>query len=612
MPLNRPLEDFPDESPLGYYRRLAQKNAYESWRDLAHVAGISATPSGLMGNPGHLSSALGLDPAWTTRVAERDVKWRSAHRFLRLQHDAVCPQCLRDAEYLRIEWDHVYVVACHKHRSMLIEHCPRCKEPLSKQRPRIEYCDCGHDLRGHTCEAASDELIWVAQVIGKADVRANWTGPKLQATSLTPISEMIQTLCTFHTPSVKGVRRNSSERRRVQDAANFLGALAPLLLNWPAGFHRHVQMRLQAADPAARTLNGALGIWYQRLKRSSLQCPGAPFLQEIINAVTSYSPFLLSVDGTRSKTGGPLKILTLRDAAERLGLRRDTLARAIEKGAVKARNRRFGTRRLMYQIDEAEVLRLENTRCNWIDEAEALKILDVPASVFKILKEVGVVQFDPNWRSDVGKCGPVLIKSLSDLHEGIRSRVDRSCTESDTLALRDISSRRIRDKQELKHLYQAIANGEVCGVGRLPAIGVGDVRFRREDVARFTGSTVLEAGLSIERLADLTGWHYESISHWIALGLLGHSEIVLRGQKCRVVLPEHIVAFMRNYLPLADAAKAVGTTASGLSKRMQAIQPVGAKSVSANTGRGGLIPMSQLINMALNSVTDMENRSPLN
>lgn len=599
MPLNRPLEDFQDESPLGYYRRLAQNNAYDSWRELAHVAEISATPSGFMANPSHLSSALGLDLAWVKRVAKRDAEWRAAHRFLRLQHDAVCPQCLRDAEYLRIEWDHVYVVACHRHKTMLIDQCPRCKEPLSKLRPRISFCDCGHDLRTHSCDSASDELVWVAQVVGRADGRANWAGPKLPSAPLAPVSEILRTLCTFHSPGIKGVRRNSSERRSVQDAANFLEALAPLLHDWPTGFHEHVKGRLSLADPAARTLNGALGIWYQRLKRSSLEYPGAPFLEETVNVVTSLSPALLSLDGIRGKSGNAPQVFTLRDAAERLCLRRDTLAAAIEKGAVAARTRKFGSRRLMFQIDEAEFLRLEEVRRSWMDETQALEVLDVPASVFNIFRDAGVVQCDPHWRSDVGKRGPVQIKSVSDLHEGIRSRVDRSGTESDTLALREISSRRIRDKQELTQLYRAIASGEIRGVGRLPAKGVGEVRFRREDLARFTGTPVLEAGLTIERLAELTGWHYESISHWIAVGLLGCREIVLRGQKCKVILPEQLVAFMRAYVPLADAAKAAGTTASGLSRRMSSLQVIGAKAVSASTGRGGLLAMPQLIQLAL-------------
>lgn len=304
-------------------------------------------------------------------------------------------------------------------------------------------------------------------------------------------------------------------------------------------------------------------------------------------------------------------MFTLRDAADRLGLRRETLAAAIEKGAVAARNRSTGGRRLMYQIDEAEVLRLEEVRRSWMDETQALKMLDLPTSVFNKLKEAGVVQFDPHWRSDIGKRGPVQIQSAFDLHERIRNLVDRTGTEGDTLALREISSRRIRDKQELRQLYQAIASGEIRGVGRLPADGVGEVRFRREDVARFTGTAVLEAGLTIEKLAELTGWHYESISHWIAIGLLGSREIVLRGQKCKVVLPEQIVTFMRSYVPLADAAKAVGTTASGLSKRMPSIEPVGAKAVSASTGRGGLMPMSHLVQLALKGEATLKGEQPV-
>ena len=37
----------------------------------------------------------------------------------------------------------------------------------------------------------------------------------------------------------------------------------------------------------------------------------------------------------------------------------------------------------------------------------------------------------------------------------------------------------------------------------------------------------------------------ESIAHWIDEGLLESHEIVLRGQPCRVVMPEQLLAFSR-------------------------------------------------------------------
>ena len=139
MPLTRVFKDLPGEPPLGYYRRLAEENRFSDWTELARAAEISVSPSGLIGNPVHIARALGLDAEWTTRVSERDKAMRQYGRYLRTEHDAVCTLCLRESAHIRISWEHVYVVACHHHKVLLIDRCPHCRAALSKRRSRLAY-----------------------------------------------------------------------------------------------------------------------------------------------------------------------------------------------------------------------------------------------------------------------------------------------------------------------------------------------------------------------------------------------------------------------------------------------------------------------------------------
>src|SRR5581483_5765844 len=52
----------------------------------------------------------------------------------------LCPVCIREAPFLREEWDLAHVVACAKHGSMLLDVCPNCSAPIPANRLAVNHC----------------------------------------------------------------------------------------------------------------------------------------------------------------------------------------------------------------------------------------------------------------------------------------------------------------------------------------------------------------------------------------------------------------------------------------------------------------------------------------
>jgi hypothetical protein len=106
---------------------------------------------------------------------------------------------------------------------------------------------------------------------------------------------------------------------------------------------------------------------------------------------------------------------------------------------------------------------------------------------------------------------------------------------------------------------------------------------------------------------EKTGWKYESVKHWIDEGLLKSNLINLRGQDCKVVLPEHVVEFSRQYMPLTDLAKLLDTTASAVARRFKALPVIGAKPLPDGQRRGGLVRLKDLLHLALGEADLLRN-----
>lgn len=587
-----------DESGLGYYRRLAADNVLSNWRELAGLAGVQRNRSALLGHGDFVAGQLGLESAWAQFANLQETSCQTWGRLHRAQADAVCPACLAEDGYLRHYWEHTYVTACPQHCIRLVDRCNECGELLSPYRYHIDRCECGHDLHMLPRIASTHAQHWLSTLIASNGKQSGGVEPALRGVNIISLGQVVQTLCLFADPRVPSPRRSAALPKSIAEAVALLAPLETLLADWPEGFQSHVETRIAAGKPDARTLNTLLGAWYIGLRKLCQSTALEPFLKVIIDVAAVQFDGALGLDSAKAMVEAATEYMRASDAAKAIGVSVSRMHKAIQIEECDSRTRRVGTRGQVYEIPRADVMRIQERRSEWISGEQACELTGVPTSVLEHMMSAGVIRSDVNWRQDILKGGLVEHRSVTELVDRVRAAVEpAAATDDEKLTWAELTSRRMGDRQAIQSVMQAIAEGKVKAIAR--GRRLGDMAFRRNDVTSYFGTPLLEAGMSIHQLSKFTGWKWESISHWIDEGLLESQSIVLRGQACRVVLPHQLLAFRQTYVPLADLARGMGTKSSALSRLLSGIELVGVQQLPGGAGRGGLIRIAELGRLAV-------------
>lgn len=597
-----------DESGLGYYRRLSEANALNGWKELARLSEVSGTRSSLFSRPEHVAKMLGIDSAACHAASSREelaLGWRGLRRA---GFDAICPHCLQESPHIRLSWDHVYVVACSTHKTLLVDKCDGCGQRLSDTREQIGICACGHNLlTSHTNPATSAQL-WVASIVSSRGAGSGDCLPALLDVHVDLFSLLVRNLCQLFDPALTVTRQNAAAPKTVQESVEFLKPLESLLHAWPRGFEAHVRDRIAFGPPNGRTLNTKLGKWYLRLKDVGLEGALNPFLDAVHRVAANEYSGVLALDHVAGLEGRTASHFMLPEAAAHIGVHRATLVKAVATGEVAAVIRPYANQGVAREIPIAEVEAIAASRQGWISERDARDFLNVPESVFKSIVQAGLVVPDYAARQDIRRGAPIERAALERLSTRLAEGCLREgCSDGERLQLRDLNARKLGDRQAIVRLLKAIEKGDVRPVGRSGS--VGDLEFLQADVATFFDSKAVEAGLSVQALSKATGWKWESISHWINEGLLESVPTILRGQPCRVVLPEHLIKFSSNFVPLASLAHSLNARSSELLERLGSIKTFGGKPLPNGAVRGALVRLSDLAQAALLPALREEARS---
>lgn len=598
MKLIKTFAPLPDESGLGYYRRLSSENALSGWRELARLAEVSVTKGALLARPEHVARTIGLEVAWCEQAHSQDEVSRGWRGQRRAGADAVCPGCLSESPHQRLSWEHAYVVACPHHEVLLCDKCNACGTRLTSSRERIEFCECGHDLRQTVSARATDAQLWLAALIESSGVSSKGQVPLVANVNIDLLAMLTRTLCSLSDPLAPPQKQNLANPRTIQEAQEFLRPMDSLLADWPKAFEAHVSARIAVGTPEARTLNTLLGKWYQQLRSLSECVPLQPFLEAVGRVAAVEFNGLISLDGAAEATTKDYTHILLAHAAKRVGVHRDTLATYLKAGQVTYRTKKFGTRGLAYEVPVNEVTAIVTARKGWVVEKAACTLFGVPPSVLDRMVEAELVVSDPNWRRELRKGGPVELASCERLVSILRGyRLSTAPVEGRRISLCELTSRRAGDKKAIVAALQAIASGKIRPLTK--AESIGGFQFLLAEVSKHFSTPVLEAGLSVQALATSTGWKWESVSNWIDAGLLKSNSIMLRGQPCRVILPGQLLEFCRTYMPLADLARELGSKSSALADRLEGIEVIGSKPLPNGQRRGGLIRVGDLARFAL-------------
>ncbi|MFT7722212.1 MAG: TniQ family protein [Roseateles sp.] len=596
MELTYLFEPKADESPLGYYRRLSAANALTGWKELALMAEVSPSRSGLLGTPEHVAKMLSMPQPWTEQLAQQERGLRALRSLHRSGRDAVCPHCLAEDMYLRVHWEHAYATACTRHRVRLVDRCTVCASPLDILREHIALCNCSQELAHLPCEPATDAELWLSGLLaGAKEGDAPVIAPEVIGAEPQAVAQLVRTLCQQADVAEAPPRRNAAAPKSVGEAVEFLAPLQSLLAQWPQAYEAHVRSRMAAGPQEARTLKALLGLWYRQLRDVAADGPLHAFLAPVQRIAATEFDGVVGIEDVDS--WDDLRYVRLGDAANHGQMTVPTLRRAIAAGQVQYRTRRLGTKGKVYEVLRTDLDRIVAMRQGWMTGAAACKALDVPAKVLTNMADAGLVEADHEWVKDVLKGGPVRVNAVEQVQATLMANVAASAAAGERIAFQGLTSRRLGDNTAIQTLMRAILSGEVQA--QEPAATVGTLQYLLSDVRRFFGTPLLEGGLSVNQLAKLTGWKHDSIDHWIESGLLESFSIVLRGQPCRVVMPAQLLAFNRTYMPMSDLARLVGSRSAFMKRRLAEIGVIGGRPTRNGTERGMLVRLADVAALAM-------------
>ncbi len=593
--LARTTNPKPDESLLGFLRRLSTFNAFIDTGDFFSELGIRYGRP-LIESIADLERKCGL-PAGELAAIAPEAKPNDACRewqYDRRYSDPVCPMCIADGKVYHQSWRHTLVTACPEHKCRLEDTCPRCSEPLTPENGGHGKCSCGTDLSRLPVQTAPRHEVLISQLIsGIPSSEVSGLPKQLVSSPPADIGRFVHFLASSFSTNRTGKALKTKLPRTVEEAVVLLEPVASLLENWPNGFEDHVRERLVNADPALNSAPARLGNWYQR------------FMQFKDPA---YEPFHKALGGVVSKefSGtylGSLQVdesrewVSAKEAAQEIGITSQRLVEAVQKKQIAGKQSRSGYGHTHTVIPRLEVHNILADRERYCDGTTIRNLLGVSRKQLELLREAAVV-------SEIAlEDRPPLIDGGFDriaLADRL-ARISASAVQRDgeTISFVDLNLRRTTDRSVLIQIFQRIFDCEIVPVNANSEVLLGKFQYLKSDVERELSKGRFSKDWTAQDVARITGWKPQSVVHWCKLGLLEAREVSHGPNKGYLISPEQLAQFQSTFVPVAVLAGSRRTTSRrllGLLAKSQ-IETYGAQK-EAQTSRGHLVRLSDLMTLA--------------
>lgn len=555
----------PGESLNSLLMRKAELNGYGTAHALLREADLSMKVSY---SPEELEQLRDC-----FELAEHDLMPRSSgnapylgqKEFLRSPHAPVCPQCLVDDGIALLAWSHQLVTACPMHNTVLLGDCPECAQPICLTRRELMRCDCGYDFRYATCMPAS------AFSTGLSALLANVAAPT-QKSLPQPLSQLSfeSLLPAFLLMLAKAQGRMTSQlptqfrfgaSSSVDDSAALLGHLESLLGEWPCRFDAILKDRL--CDGDGISLAGRIGTWYRELF-STYSAPCFDFLRNRFKALLSEH-----FDGrlglsTRAMMFGhdnadALSWFSAAEAARLLGVAPDILANLVIKQQVQGKVHQEGKNRFI-AIHRSTLDQIAAQRGAYLSATEARQRLNVSKTFFERFTQAGGLRCYKRNERPALVAGEFRVEDVDTLIQQLMGRVRRKPRPSQLMGLQDISAKHGISNAKVVGVLQDILHGTIRPIGYVPSLkGLAGLQFDKTEIERRVRDNDPDVALSVDHLAQVSGWKPAVIKKWIQGGYL-HAAEERHGKAKRDVVPvSALIRFLLEYTPTAELSKHLNT-----------------------------------------------------
>jgi TniQ len=590
-----------EESLNGYFLRLAEANGYV---DPALLEGLAGLPRGcVMTRPCDLTAA--------SRIAEVDedvlrqlVCWPAVTRggcidfgrggpvstsVLDLVHPKICIACLREAAWVRREWDIRLLLACPRHGFLLLDACPSCGKRLSWRRPGLSRCACGTELLGVDAEAAPSMIVDLARKL--SDLAAGHASPDSGAGPLDTLDVAVR-LAWFVACDLSAVggewRSQYMSKPPVRVAIAPVEAAASVLLEWPNGLHAWLDRRPRA-QTRGTGVRATFGPLFHRLL-NSLQGPSFAFLHDEVRRwlADEWKGGHVKPWSRLFTSSACAHVLSGKEAAKRLRVSPARIVYLCAEGVLAGESRRAGSRRV-HLIPIEAVENLERRTAASLSAAQIAGRIGISVGQTERLAKAGLLGATS---SLPGRPRGMRFEeaALADLETQLERRVAADYLGgTDALTLAELSKRR---QVAFAEILRDVLDGELS-VGRASAPAgaplmeryhASPARVVERRRARASGKPVVEC-LCEREIAVALGIAVRMVTVLVRAGCLQSIDRTCdRVIGKRSVTAASITTFRTSYVMSRELALAHATSTRVIVQRLAAlgVEPV----VRSDTGRG--------------------------
>lgn len=555
----------PGESLNSLFMRKAELNGYGTAHALLREAGLTMKVSYSLDELEQLRLCFELASDELTPWCDGEGRYLAQKSFLRSSHSPVCPACLTADEVAREAWSHLLVTGCHTHQTALISQCPQCAQQICHRRRELMHCDCGYDLRRAAAAPASPFSAGLSALMAGASSSACQAlpGPLNQLGHEPLLPELLVLLAKAQgrLSEELPVKFRFGSSSSVEDSVAMVSCLESLLGEWPQRFD--VILQNQLCNGPGVGLAERVGSWYRELF-STYSASSFDFLRDRFKALIAEhfdGRLRLSTRAMMFGTNNAdaLQWFSAAEAARLLGVAPDILTNMVINQTVAGRvhqedkNRFVAVHRSTYEQIKAE-------RSTYLSATDARHRLNVSKNFFERFIQAGGLRRYKRDERPVLVAGEFRLDEVDAVIELLTGRLSKKPRVSHTIGIQDISAKHGIANSKIVSVLQDILQGTVRPVAHVGSLdGLAGLQFDKADIEQRIRDNDPDVALSVDDLAQVSGWKPAVIKKWIQGGFLKAVEEQHGKAKRDVVPVSALIEFLLTYNPTAELSKQLKT-----------------------------------------------------
>ncbi len=595
------VKPYNDESFDGYLCRAAADLGYSSPSWLLTEVGIKDSRNCSDKDISGFAQYYGLDQTQLLRMyhygSVTGARWRG--NFFRFKEHYVCPQCMKDAVYLRQSWCHVLCTACSSHGVQLVPlNNYGANLGLGTNLSLFMFFESSLGESPVSGMAASVGQIELAKMLADANKAAEvFSLITVDGKLPEDFSNFLMLLSELKSGRTYNKNKNIGFDQAIQVASD----ITELLLDFENSFDKNVIDRINSAN--ARVSGGfipALGGWYKRLHRDFTSAPYDQLRDRVSRKLVAHAeaPLNRKLKQIGSALLEEKKSLTGSEAARMLNSSLDKIVAMVKSGDLKGRIVETSANEFC-MVSRVEVDRLRQESEKFLDGNQVMDLLGIPKRLKDRLVECEILVPVSNESRSKFSRGKFKRESVLQLIENLESYYQpKKFLSGSTMC--SISRRRL-NKSISEDIYTAIFSGEIqCVHIDQSKQGMDRYIFDDADIDLIVDRSGRKVEMSVADMLDLFGYKHAEVKGWINGGLLkARSESHGEHARYYISLPE-FNEFKSRHIVLSKAARDMGKLPAHLANSLRARGLLTEIELPEGDGRRGfLIDVQKLLLYAL-------------